>query len=239
MNNTINMQEALDLRKEKVLDLKKQAGLDGQLAQVVLVLDFSGSMSDLYRSGSVQRLVERILPLGLAFDDNGQVDCYLFHNNVFRIRKPIERISVTNYITDNVLGKYAMGGTSYEPVITKIVEDFGKKKGGLFTRKTFDRLEYPVYVIFITDGDNDDKTLTESAIREASHTGIFFQFIGIGKSRFPFLERLDNLGGRNIDNANFFTVADLDNKTDDQLYSLLLTEFPAYVKAARAKNLIR
>jgi len=46
------------------------------------------------------------------------------------------------------------------------------------------------------------------------------------------------LQGRNIDNANFFKVQDLASKTDDDLYNLLLTEFPSFVKEARSKNLI-
>lgn len=40
---------SLDLRKKKVLDLKKQIGLDGAKAQVVIALDFSGSMYDMYQ----------------------------------------------------------------------------------------------------------------------------------------------------------------------------------------------
>lgn len=67
----------LDLRKQLVLDLKKEKGIDGK-AQVVVAMDYSGSMSQLYRNGAVQLLVERLFPLALGFDDNGTLDFYLF-----------------------------------------------------------------------------------------------------------------------------------------------------------------
>lgn len=236
-----DLNKTLDLRKEKVLDLKKTVGLRNQKASVILALDYSGSMNTLYKNGSVQELVERILPLGLAFDDNGEVDFYLFETGVKKMPENITISNVQNYVNKKVIGKYNMGGTEYAPVINKIVADFTPKKGGLFgiggsKEYTFD---YPVYVIFITDGENSDKKSAESAIIEASKYGIFFQFVGIGSEQFNFLQKLDNLSNRNIDNANFFKIQNIAAKTDDELYALLLTEFPSFVFDARVKNLIK
>lgn len=67
----------LNLRKQIVLDLKKERGLENQKASVVFVLDKSGSMDWLYKNGFVQRLTERILPVGLGFDDDGEVELYV------------------------------------------------------------------------------------------------------------------------------------------------------------------
>ena len=240
----VSLEKTLTLRKEKVLDLTKKKGLEGQKAQVVLVLDFSGSMSHLYGNGSVQDLVERILPIGMAFDDNQEVDFLLFHHGVIELPETLKVSNIPGYINSKIVGKYQMGTTSYAPVIEKVTDRFSKstKSGGflgLGGKKEYTQMDLPVYCIFITDGNCDDKEETEEAIRKASKTGIFFQFIGIGNSSFPFLEKLDNLTGRNIDNANFFTVNDLSQKTDDELYQLLLTEFPSYVKEARTKGLIK
>lgn len=233
----MNLFKELDLRKEQVLDLKKKVGLEGQKAQVVLALDYSGSMGMLYSDGSVQKLVERILPLGLAFDDNQEVDFYLFHDGQIRVDQTLNLNNIVGYIDNKVMNRYRMGGTNYAPVINAIVKDFGKKSGWFGSGKP-SKLDLPVYVIFITDGENSDRGDAEQAIREAANHGIFFQFVGIGRSSFSFLEKLDNLSGRNIDNANFFKVENLNNKTDEQLYSLLLTEFPTFVTEARTKNLI-
>jgi len=230
--------EQLDLRKKKVLDLRKDLGLNHQKAQVVLALDFSGSMSMMYSSGKIQTLVERLLPIGMAFDDNGEVDFYLFDDGVKKLPEALTVSNIPGYINSKVIGKYSMGGTDYAPVIKAITKDFAEKKGllGLGGYKTMD---VPVYVIFITDGDTSNRSGVEEAVKEASNAGIFFQFVGIGRAGFDFLEKLDNMQGRNIDNANFFSVNDLDQKTDDELYKLLLTEFPSYVHQARAKQLIK
>jgi len=230
--------EQLDLRKKKVLDLRKELGLNHQKAQVVLALDYSGSMGELYRSGQIQQLVERLLPIGMAFDDNGEVDFYLFDDGVKKLPEALTVSNIPGYINTKVLGKYSMGGTDYAPVIKQITKDFAEKKG-LLGMGGYKTMEMPVYVIFITDGDTSNKPGVEEAVKEASNTGIFFQFVGIGRAGFGFLEKLDTMQGRNIDNANFFSVNDLSQKTDDELYKLLLTEFPAYIHEARAKQLIK
>jgi len=72
---------------------------------------------------------------------------------------------------------------------------------------------------------------------EASKYPIFWQFVGIGKSSFDFLEKLDNLKGRVVDNANFFAVNDINAITDQELYQRMLTEFPLWLKAAKEKGI--
>lgn len=236
--------DKLDLRKAKVLDLQKKAGLETQKAQVVLCLDYSGSMSSLYHYGEVQELVERILPLGLAFDDNGEVEFYLFEDGVSKVEPNITLANVDGFIDREVMnGKYQMGGTNYAPVIKRIVKDFSESESsggfmGIGGTKTFLKSDLPTYVIFITDGENADHSEAEKAIIEASNTGIFFQFVGIGNTSFNFLKKLDTMSGRNIDNANFFAVPNLATQTDDDLYAFLLGEFPSFVTEARAKGLI-
>jgi hypothetical protein len=101
--------------------------------------------------------------------------------------------------------------------------------------------------MFVTDGGTSDKALTERHLRESSHEPIFWQFMGIGKGRksksrllqafsdssFPFLEKLDDLEGRLIDNASFFSVERPDEHPDDALFDLLMEEYPEWVKRAR------
>jgi uncharacterized protein with von Willebrand factor type A (vWA) domain len=221
-------------RKAAILDLKKEKGIDGQKAAVVLCLDYSGSMSGLYANGSVQDTVERILPLGLAFDDNNEVDFYIFENGVTKLPENITLKNLDNYINNKVMNKYSMGGTEYAPAINRIVKDFSKS--GMFGSKAID---YPVYVIFITDGDNSDHREAEEAIRNASKHGVFFQFVGIGNTQFDFLAKLDNLSGRQLDNANFFKIPDLRSCDDKHLYNLLMTEFPGWIPQARKAGQIK
>ncbi len=236
-----------------MLNLKKNRNLDGLDADVVLVLDYSGSMSYLYGNGEVQELVERVLPLGLAFDANKEVDFYLFHDGVIPLSEPLTLQNTAGYINDKILSKkWHMGSTSYAPVMKVILDKYTTSTtttttpsllGGLFGKKPTTSTERkgtlnrPVYVLFITDGANDDKTETEKVLKEASGFGIFWQFIGIGRDKFPFLDKLDDLKGRVIDNANFFASPDLSKVSDNELYDLLLKEYPSWIQLAKAKNM--
>lgn len=229
----------IELRKQSVINLKKDSGLGANAkAQVVLALDYSGSMTSLYNNGTVQDVVEKILPFGLAFDDNGEVDFYLFESGCKKMPENITLKNLDNYINNKVIDKYSMGGTQYAPVLKAIHKEFKPSSGGFFSKgsKTMD---VPVYVIFITDGDNSDRSETEIVIREMSQEGFFVQFIGIGSESFSFLDKLDNLSGRKLDNVNFFKVRDIRNQSDNDLYQGLMSEYPGWVQQARNFNLIK
>ena len=231
----------ISLRKDKVISLAKERGIFGEKAQVVLAIDISGSMGHLYRNGTVQRTLERIVPLALQFDDNGSLDVALFHNQGF-LAEDCTLANLEGYVDDEIVRKYQFGGTSYAPVIKLIADKASSKKGvaaklgGMFSSlmgKKEETKALPTYVVFITDGDNDDHSATERLIRELSGQPIFWQFVGIGSERFGFLDKLDNLSGREVDNAAFFKANDIDRMTDDQLYSELLKEFPGWIPQMR------
>ncbi|MGG3451146.1 VWA domain-containing protein [Domibacillus aminovorans] len=101
-----------------------------------------------------------------------------------------------------------------------------------------------------------DESLTKSMLQSASYEPLFWQFMAIGKSNkslkkkkgmfnslftsdFRFLEALDDMSGRFIDNADFFSIEDPSSIPDDELYNLLMQEYPAWVKEARSKGLLQ
>ncbi len=55
---------------------------------------------------------------------------------------------------------------------------------------------------------------------------------------FEFLEELDNLEGRFVDNANFFAVEDPAAIPDEALYELLMGEYPGWLTLARQGGLL-
>lgn len=65
-----------------------------------------------------------------------------------------------------------------------------------------------------------------------------WQFVGVGGSRFDFLEKLDDLKDRFIDNADFFAVPDPSRLGDPEMYQLLLQEYPGWVRLARQRGLL-
>lgn len=250
----------VNLKKEAlhVLDLK---GLKNQKARVVLALDISISMKELYARHVVQDVCNRLLALSLNFDDNGSADVFLFGVNAHEAGE-MSQNNFYDFVEKEITSRHRLeGGTNYAPVMKKIIQKFypsssqttaSVEKKGLFGKLfgksevstsvpisgTAAQAEPPVYVLYITDGNNGDTTETERVIREASNKGIFWQFVGVGRERFEFLQKLDDLTGRTIDNADFFAVNDLDAISDQELYDRVLNEFPDWIKEATKNRII-
>lgn len=213
----------LDLRKNEVAQLcLTKPSLDGLTSRVALVLDYSGSMRDLYNNGTVQAVVEKVLPIAMNFDDNGSMEMWIFENGF----KRLEDISLNNfygYVKENIM-KYRMGGTCFAPVMEDVFNRYIKE----------DPANLPNYVIFITDGENSDASRTTELLKKLSNYPIFFQFVGIGDCDFRYLRKLDEMSGRYVDNANFFAVRDVNTVSYDQL----LSEYPAWLADEKVKKMI-
>ena len=223
---------SVDLRK-RVVDLSKKAafaanqhGIAGQRAQVVLVLDISASMNALYKSGVVQRVIERILGLAVSFDDDGQIDLLLFGTHAYQL-PPVTLDEIDGYVERVILSQYKIReATHYAPPLRLLLDKYKAPQPA------------PVFVIFLTDGGNADKPASAEVIRELSKQPVFVQFVGIGKEDFPFLKKLDELPGRMIDNAGFMHVNDLDTVKDAELYQRLLNEFPQWRIKVREQGIV-
>lgn len=223
---------SIDLRK-RIIDLSKKAafaanqhGIERQRAQVVLVLDISLSMNALYKSGVIQRVIERILGLAVAFDDDGQIDLLLFGTNAYPL-PPVTLDEIDGYVERVILAQYKIReATNYAPPLRLLLNKYQAPQTA------------PVFVIFLTDGGNADKPASAEVIRELSKQPVFVQFVGIGKEDFPFLKKLDELPGRLIDSAGFMHVNDIDTIKDAELYQRLLNEFPHWLEQARDKGIV-
>lgn len=234
----------LEKRTKLVLDLKKDKGLEGVVAQVAVVLDYSGSAKPFYTSGYMQKVVERLLAIGLAFDDNKQIDAYIFHNSMHRVDTPVTEENYNGFVNDHIFKRYSFGGTEYAPVVNRIIDDYTPRTSiiGSFLNSFFGskpkESKIPTYCIVITDGDNDDKPRTEDAIRKSSEMPIFFHWIGIGREEFKFLNKLDNLSGRKVDNCAFTKYADMTSVSDDELYGELMRELPVWYNEAKRLTIL-
>ena len=209
----------LGLEKHLVDLKKKNVDLTAHRARVFVILDRSGSMRQLYNNGSVQDTLTRLLPLALKFDDNGELEVYVFDDAFNRI-EPMTINNFSTYVEKEILEKNygPRGSTNYAPVINQATKDFN------------DGSPYPAFGIFITDGDNWDHNDTTKAIRNSSKYKIFFQFVGIGKVNFNYLQNLDNLDGRDVDNTSFIKIEDFSSLSDEELFPKLLAEYPQWLK---------
>lgn len=221
--------QLISLAKKAQVSLEK-AKLTDTKARVGLVLDASGSMNPQYTRGHVQEVVDRLIPLAVHFDDDGALDCWAFG------AKPQQLNAVTlenfqNFIkTDHGGWKdWELGSRiNDEPKAMRMVIDYYKKSGD----KT------PIYILFISDGGvHQDREITKLMI-EAAKLPIFWQFVGLGGRGYGILEKLDDMGGRVVDNCNFFALDRLDEVPEEKLYDLLMEEFPDWLKAAKGAGIL-
>lgn len=207
--NIISLEKCKISLDKTIVSLTKNANqtLDN-IANVVLCLDVSGSMSDNISNGDVQSLLNILMPIGLKLDDNDNIDVYTFDHRCTRYEGMTLK-NYSNYIKTNRIS--ADGGTSYSVMLERISVDY--KESG----KTL--------VIFITDGETGgDQSICEDIIRKLP-SNIFIQFIGIGSSNFSFLEKLDDLDGREDDNTGFTKASNIFSMSPEQIYESALTEF--------------
>ncbi|MET7859046.1 VWA domain-containing protein [Streptomyces sp. NPDC005318] len=208
-------------------------GLSGERAAVYLVLDYSGSMKEYYKDGSVQALADRVLGLSAHFDDDGRVPVVLFSTDI----DAVTEIALDNHrgrVDEIVAGLGHMGRTSYHLAMDAVIDHY------IDSGSTA-----PALVVFQTDGGPINKRAAERYLCKAAKLPMFWQFIGFGNKRssqFDFLHKLDELAvpaQRPVDNAGFFH-AGLDPRQvpDDELYDRLVAEFPLWLAAARAERIV-
>jgi hypothetical protein len=223
----------VSLYKTAAVSLQKY-GLHGQRAAVYLVVDYSGSMREYYKDGSVQALADRVLGLSANLDDDGIVPVVFFSTDV----DAVTDIAVENHrgrIDEIVSGLGHMGKTSYHLAMDAVIDHY------LDSGATD-----PALVVFQTDGGPINKLAAERYLCKAARLPLFWQFVGFGdkrSSQFDFLRKLDDLpvpAKRPVDNAGFFH-AGLDPRRvpDAELYDRLVGEFPQWLAAARAQGVVR
>lgn len=232
---TISLEKRTENAQAALINLLKaesEKGNDlGELtAQVILAIDYSGSMAGRFTNREVQELVERALGLSLAgLDDDGNIQVFFFHNDVF---SP-ETVSVENYqgFVDNWARRHRMGGTDYLPCI-KAIRKFADKNGMLKKGKP------PVLVLFVTDGATSNERRIQQELVDASGDPIFWQFLGLGYAP-RFLQQLDTMGGRKTDNVGLFETANSQQMPDDQFYDKTIGEFfRQWLPAARNQRIV-
>ena len=255
--------QMVDLVKKAGISLDKK-GLSDHRARVALCLDISASMTSLYRSGKVQALCERILGLAVQFDDDGQCDVFTFGTGGYE-EGPLDLRNHQGWVQNLVNRRQLEGGTNYN-LAMQALRRYYFPDGNAGPRNSPRQDKLPVYVMFVTDGQTTDQQGTRDQVMWSSYEPIFWQFMAIGQSSknvvpdgapppkkkqgfgarfaqmlngdFQFLEELDDMQGRFLDNADFFSVKDPADLPDNQLYDLMMTEYPSWLQQAKSRGLV-
>ncbi len=195
-------------------------------AKIVLCLDMSGSMYPRYTNGTVAEVINRTIPAALLFDDDLKIETWFFGSTA----KKMPDITLENYRKalpsnwEKLMKK--LGYSNNEPyLMSEIISEHKKST-------------VPVFVMFITDGSIDKGLSIRKLLVESSSMPIFWQFIGVGGSRYDELENFDKIEGRIVDNANFFAIEDYLKTTPAELYQLLLKEFPLWYRSAKKAGIV-
>lgn len=229
---SLDKRQRLDMRKREVHKVLLSKNATGVRARVVIVIDKTGSMARQYSKKVIHRVVERMLAVATQIDDDGQLEPYMYAKSFLRV--PDISVGNVEAWTEEYLHIYGKhGGFDYDgigatneelPIMNEILGSVAPGR--------------PVLVLFFTDGGFRKKGPIGDLMRAASGAPVFWQFVGIGKANYGLLEQLDEMDGRVVDNAGFFALDDIDKVSDDELYARLLSEFPDWLRAARAANIL-
>ncbi|NAZ81499.1 stress protein [Kineococcus sp. R8] len=215
------MRTALNLRKEQVARVLTEQRAVGLRCRVVLVLDVSGSTGGLYRKGVVARAVERVAPVAAQVDDGAEMQAWAMGAEARRL-DDLTIATLPQWIERYAAARYKDAGGWNNEAAT--VEDVAR-----YVRA--EPLDIPTLVLFFHDGGVTDDKGTERALRAVEDEPVFWQFIGLGRSNYGVLQRLDTLTGRRHDNTGFFALDDIDQVPDPELYERILAEFPAWMRS--------
>ncbi|MDN4494424.1 vWA domain-containing protein [Ureibacillus aquaedulcis] len=224
--SNVNMTK-IDLLKKKVAVSLEKHKLTKEKARVAVVIDASGSMSMLYSKGTVQRAFEKVLAIAACMDDDGALDVWFFGDKFMRAPS-VRESDYEDYVKRIYPKPRLFGGVGAGNNEPRVMADVIQK----FTVEEPTK-DLPTYIIFFSDGGIYEEKKISSLLVESSKENIFWQFVGIGNAKYGVLERLDNLTGRVVDNADFFALDDLDKIGDDELYNRLFNEFPQWLREAR------
>lgn len=220
---------AIDLRKYHVATALMKNRLDGRTFRVVLAIDASGSMKPFYKSGLVQRSLERMVPIADLLDDDGRMEVWFFGDYPVR-SAPVDAHTMYDYIERNRADKKRAEGGNYEPRVMQEIIDW----------VTATPSPHPTLVLFWSDGGvHAEKKITQLLV-SSSVLPIFWMFLGLGRADYGVLARLDAVTGGVVDNAGFIPIDNIELMPDEELYGLIFGQFvSAWYAEATAAGVVR
>lgn len=217
----------IDLRKKTEaahLSLSKKSDTAGIRAQVMVVVDHSGSMYSEYDNGLVQEMVERFLGFGMAVDVDGEIPVVPFD---FKAKNAVN-VNISNYhnvVKDQIFKPNDMGSTNLADALEKVRDE---------AKKT----DAPLFVAIVTDGEPDSKDKAREIIKDLSRYPVFIKFLAVRKVKF--LEELDDMSDseRLLDNVDTKEYTSLAGVSDQDFANDMADEWDSWVKLALSAGVL-
>lgn len=199
-------------------------GMEGARANVVMLLDFSGSMYGDYENGTVQKIVERALAFAANIDDDGEMPIIPFDDKVHKTLN-VDLNNFSGIINRELFDGRNMGGTQMAKPL-KIVRELAKQTND------------PIYLIVVGDGSPWDAAETKQLVIELANYPVFIKFLSVRP--VDFLDELDNLSDneRLLDNVDAKSIQNPDSLTDMELAEIMADEWLSWTQQATAKGVL-
>lgn len=215
---------SLKKKAEAVNISLKKRNIAGIRAQVILLLDHSGSMYYDYQNGKVQELTERFLAFGLNVDVDGTIPVIPFDSRV----KPTVDVTLQNY--SNVVEKEIykpndMGSTDLASALKEV-------------KKIVESSDAPIFCAVVTDGEPNNRSETTQLIQDLSQYPVFIKFLAIQKVNY--LQDLDDMSDseRLLDNVDAKFFQNVSNVSDEEFADAMADEWDSWTKAAKAAGIL-
>ena len=241
---------AIDLKKYEQqkdtikIDLKKKGIDKPPIIRLGGAFDLSGSTQDAFHRGHYEIMAERVMAVAGVLDDNGQMEMFGYSNDAVRF-KDADLNDYGGYVKEHILGEHTLdkwGITHWHAGMSLILrhyfgggvagpDDEPEKKGffgKLFGSKAKAAVEdgegdpnAPVFMMFLTDGEDSDSSTTARVLRDSQDKPILWVMIGVdlNSSGRHALQELD----RTWPNVTFVDVP-LQGISDTELYDKLFTD---------------
>lgn len=196
--------------------------------------DVSGSMRELYRSGVVQKVADQLLGVAFKFDDNGEIDTFVFDSSTTYIGTSGANDYGT-FVNSKVLDgneHNLWGSTNYYAAFEANMEFLYKETPAVPAKKGFlgiggtpavpgiPKNTSPALVLFFTDGSPDSIHVGGEAIIKASQgENVYWQLVGIGNSDFRFIKMLAD----KYPNCGFIDMKN-PSLSDEEMYTQLMSD---------------
>ena len=195
-------------------------------ARIVLVIEASQQTAQYFSNGSMQNLITKVRPLAMQFSDNAQLEYWLYGSRPKKMFPIGERNYASAIPNDWGSLMWSLGENKSETTaMTEVLS-------------SCQPFNMPSYILFITSGNIPLNSQIEQMVVSSSQFPVFWQFLGMGNSRYGVFENITNLPGSTVCNAKFAAISGFSQNSTPELYKFLLSDFSKWRKEATKMGLI-